>query len=107
MFMPPQGALLAGNFEFVGVAVPGLYRALGYHAWPVGPSTQYLKYAMPAVIIINVNLRPATLLRYKSSQVAQIYVIFLSCSTKKNIYIFEEIRKYKFTILSYQWMVML
>lgn len=63
MGMPPQGALLAGNFEFVGVAVPGLYRALGYHVRPVGPSSQYLKYAMPAVIIINENSGPATLLR--------------------------------------------
>lgn len=38
MGMPPECALLTYNVELICIFVTGLYRALGYHVGPIGPS---------------------------------------------------------------------
>ena len=52
--VPPEGALLAGDGELVGVAVSGHDRALRYHIRPVGPAGEQLEDPMPAYAFISV-----------------------------------------------------
>lgn len=49
MSMPPQGSFLILNGESVGVARPGLNRALSHVLRPVGPRRPHLANAVPNV----------------------------------------------------------